>query len=109
MKIIYCLPAHPSYFTEDNYTKEEVDGAISQFKDMPKPRTLGKIPVEFIFFQEPGKIPQPIFHCNDTNSPDDVTGQQWIKDTLDLAESDLNSHVKTMKDILKGLRKTSQN
>lgn len=49
MKITYCIPAHPSYFPEHEYTQQEVDQAISFFRMMFKPGKLGEIPEEFLF------------------------------------------------------------
>ena len=56
MKVIFYLPAHPSYF-DDEYTQEEIESVLKMFQVLSPPYKIGigEIPVEFVFLREPNK------------------------------------------------------
>jgi hypothetical protein len=105
MKVTYYLPAHPSYFTEDLYTQEEVDKAISMFQFLFKPGKLGEIPETFVFLTQPGKDVMSRFDSTDMKSPEAVTKERWLKHTPEFAGDELKKHVKQINELLAGGRK----
>jgi hypothetical protein len=90
VKVIYYLPAHPSYFSDDTYTQEQVDRAISLFRLYKKPGMLGEIPEEFVFLTEPGKTVTAKLDSTDMGAPDEKTEQRWLQYTMEFAHDELN-------------------
>jgi hypothetical protein len=97
VKVIHYLPAHPSYFPEDNYTQEEVERGVAMFRHFNKPGLMGEIPEEFIFLTQAGKSVTSVFDSKEMGSPDEKTATRWTKNTLEFAESDLIRYVREIR------------
>jgi hypothetical protein len=55
---------------------------------------MGEIPEEFVFLTEPGKTVTSVFDSTNMGSPDEVTTERWIKNTMEFAQSDLIRYVR---------------